>query len=81
MAQQPSKDVVLAPIHRDPKSPTGFILTGAGKGVLLCLVLGALYYRVYRRKQNNDKVCSHCGTRNPPLQTNCRKCSAPLFVK
>ena len=64
-----------------PASPTGIVLAGYQKGVLLCVLLGLLYLRLYRRKRLQDRICSHCGQRNPAHQTNCRKCSAPLFMK
>jgi len=67
--------------RQEARSITGFVLTGYQKGIFLCLLLGLLYLRLYRRKRSQDKICSHCGERNPPHQTNCRKCSAPLFLK
>jgi ribosomal protein L40E len=78
---QPTMDLSQASSRRDPRSPTGFVLTGVEKGLILCLLLGILYLRLYKRKRSRDKVCSHCGTRNPSHQTNCRQCSAPLFTK
>lgn len=81
MAQQPSMDLSQASSRRDSRSPTGFVLTGYEKGLLLCLLLGVLYLRLYKRKRAQEKICAHCGTRNPPHQTNCRQCSAPLFMK
>ena len=78
---QPSMEVTQQPTRRDAKSPTGIVLTGYEKGIILCLLLGLLYLRLYRRKRSQDKICSHCGERNPPHQTNCKQCSAPLFHK
>jgi len=77
---QPAMAVTQHP-REGVKSPTGFVLRGYEKGVILCVLLGLLYLRLYRRKRSQDKVCSHCGQRNPPHQTNCLKCSAPLFMK
>ncbi|HLO67832.1 MAG TPA: hypothetical protein VK188_12485 [Holophaga sp.] len=78
---QPTMEINQQPSRRDSRSPTGFILTGYEKGILLCLLLGVLYLRLYKRKRKKDKICSHCGTRNPSHQTNCKQCSAPLFNK
>jgi len=72
LTQQPVKP----PVH----SVTGVILQGWQKGLLLVLVLGLLYLRVWSRKRSSDRICAHCGQRNPPHQTNCLKCSAPLFL-
>jgi hypothetical protein len=73
LQQQPPKPA----IH----SVTGIVLQGWQKGLLLVIVLGLLYLRLWARKRNDDRVCSHCGQRNPHHQTNCLKCSAPLFGK
>jgi ribosomal protein L40E len=64
-----------APIH----SITGFVLQDWQKGLLLVLLLSALYFRLWTRKRKDDRLCDHCGQRNPRHQTNCLKCSAPLF--
>ena len=61
------------------KSPTGFFLQPAQKGLLLVIILGILYLRIWRRKKEHVQVCSHCGKKNPPHQVNCQKCSAPLL--
>jgi uncharacterized paraquat-inducible protein A len=71
LTQQPTKPPV--------QSITGIILQGWQKGVLLVLALGLLYLRVWSRKRTKERLCSHCGQRNPHHQTNCLKCSAPLF--
>jgi hypothetical protein len=81
MALQQTMEVTQQPGRTEVKSPTGLVLTGPQKGVVLCVLLGLLYLRLYRRKRTQDKICSHCGRRNPPHQTNCMECSAPLFVK
>lgn len=62
------------------KSPTGIVLTTYQKAGLLVLVLGLLYYRFFMRRRRMDKICAHCGHRNPAHRTNCTKCSAPLFT-
>jgi len=69
LTQQPK------PVH----SITGFVLEDWQKGLLLVLLLGALYLRLWTRKRKADQICDHCGQRNPRHQTNCLKCSAPLF--
>lgn len=61
------------------ESPTGFILAPWQKGLLLVVLLGVLYLRIWRRKQARIQICSHCGKKNPPHQSNCQKCSAPLM--
>ena len=33
------------------------------------------------RKRNRDRICSHCGHRNPRHRTNCTNCSAPMFLE
>lgn len=60
-------------------SPTGFYLQPWQKGILLVVVLGILYLRIWRRKQARTQICSHCGKKNPPHQSNCMKCAAPLM--
>lgn len=60
-------------------SPTGIVLQGWQKGLLLVLVLGALYLRIWSRKRKKERICAHCGERNPGHLGNCRSCSAPLF--
>ena len=61
------------------ESPTGFFLNPWQKGVLLIVLLGILYLRIWRRKQAKALYCSHCGKKNPPHQSNCQKCAAPLM--
>jgi hypothetical protein len=63
------------------ESPTGFFLQPWQKGALLIVILGILYLRIWRRKQAHIQICSHCGKKNPPHQSNCQKCAAPLFGK
>jgi len=62
-----------------PWSPTGIVLQGWQKGLLLVIVLGILYLRLLRRKKARVQVCSHCGQKNPPHLSNCQKCAAPLI--
>ncbi len=59
-------------------SPTGLLLLPWQKGVLLVVLLGLLYLRFWRRKRARIQVCSHCEAKNPPHQTNCINCAAPL---
>jgi ribosomal protein L40E len=61
------------------ESPTGFFLQSWQKGCLLIALLGVLYLRIWRRKRAHILVCSHCGKKNPPHQSNCQKCAAPLM--
>jgi ribosomal protein L40E len=78
---QPEMEITQQPQKGKINSPTGIVLTGYEKGIALCVVLGIMYVRLARRKRNKEKICAHCGKRNPPHQTNCIDCSAPLFVK
>jgi ribosomal protein L40E len=61
------------------EGPTGLFLQPWQKGSLLIVLLGILYLRIWRRKQARTQVCSHCGKKNPPHQSNCQKCAAPLM--
>jgi ribosomal protein L40E len=67
------------PAKPKPESPTGFHLQASQKAGLLVLLLAVLYLRIWRRKQAKILVCSHCGKKNPPHQSNCQKCAAPLM--
>ena len=70
----------LEGVPKEPaKSPTGFYLQPAQKGLLLIIVLGILYLRIWRRKKEHVQYCSHCGKKNPAHLTNCQKCAAPLL--
>jgi ribosomal protein L40E len=62
-----------------PVSPTGLMFTANQKMVLVVLALALLYLRLFMRRRRRDKVCDHCGHRNPPHQANCAECAAPLF--
>ena len=63
-----------------PPAPSsgGLLLSPTQKGLLLIFLLGFLYVRIWRRKRARIQVCSHCEAKNPPHQTNCIKCAAPL---
>lgn len=61
------------------KSPTGFVFTTTQKAFLVVIALGLLYLRLALRRRKKRKICSHCGKINPPHQSNCMECSAPLF--
>jgi ribosomal protein L40E len=70
-------------LEEQPKAPapgsTGFRLQPGQKALLLIVLLGVLYLRIWRRKQARIQVCSHCGKKNPAHQSNCQKCAAPLM--
>ena len=78
---QPRLSLTEQPERAPSQSPTGLVLQGWQKGLLLIVLLGVLYLRIWRRKQARIQVCSHCGKKNPPHQTNCQKCAAPLFAE
>ena len=71
LAEQPAKPKT--------ESQSGFHLLPWQKGGLLVMLLGVLYLRIWRRKQARILICSHCGKKNPPHQSNCQKCAAPLM--
>ena len=60
-------------------SPTGLVLGGTQKMLLLVLLGSLLYFRLYLRRRKKDRICAHCGDRNPPHRQNCHNCSAPLL--
>ncbi len=70
-------------LEEAPKPPAtglgGFTLQSGQKALLLIVLLGILYLRIWRRKQARVQICSHCGKKNPPHQSNCMKCAAPLM--
>ena len=76
---QPTLSLEEQPGKPKAESPTGFYLQPWQKGGLLVLILGVLYLRMWRRKRAHILVCSHCGKKNPPHQSNCQKCAAPLM--
>lgn len=76
---QPSLSLEEQPAKAKVESPTGLILQPWQKGILLIVLLGLLYLRIWRRKQAKIQICSHCGKKNPPHQSNCQKCAAPLM--
>ena len=78
--RQPAVSLQEQPAKAEkPWSPTGIILQGWQKGLLLVIFLGILYLRLWRRKKARVQVCSHCGEKNPQHLSNCRKCAAPLL--
>jgi len=76
---QPTLSLGEQPAPPKATSPTGFFLQPWQKGILLVIILGILYLRIWRRKQAKALYCSHCGKKNPPHQSNCQKCAAPLM--
>ena len=76
---QPTLSLEEQPAKPKEESPTGVFLQPWQKGGLLVLILGFLYLRMWRRKRAHTLVCSHCGKKNPPHQSNCQKCAAPLM--
>jgi ribosomal protein L40E len=76
---QPTLSLEEQPAKPKAESPTGFFLQPTQKAGLLVLLLGILYLRFWRRKQARIRICSHCGKKNPPHQSNCQKCAAPLM--
>jgi ribosomal protein L40E len=77
--RQPSISLEGQPAKPKAESPTGFVLQPGQKATLLIVLLGLLYLRIWRRKQARTQICSHCGKKNPPHQSNCMKCAAPLM--
>jgi ribosomal protein L40E len=76
---QPTLSLEEQPPKPKAGSPTGLYLQPWQKGVLLVAILGVLYLRMWRRKQARSIICSHCGKKNPPHQSHCQKCAAPLM--
>jgi ribosomal protein L40E len=76
---QPRLSLEERPVKPQTESPAGLAIQSWQKGVLLIVLLGILYLRIWRRKQARIQVCSHCGKKNPPHQSNCQKCAAPLM--
>ncbi len=65
---------------QEPAAPTGsYVLKQSTKVGLIVLLLGMLWARLMLRRRSQDRICSHCGHRNPRHISNCSKCSAPLF--
>jgi len=77
--RQPTIELQSQAPKETVKSPTGFVLGGTQKMLLLVLLGGLLYFRLYQRRRKKDRICSHCGERNPPHRQNCSNCSAPLM--
>ena len=78
---QPTLSLGEQPAKPRVESPTGLFLHSWQKGGLLIVLLGILYLRIWRRKQAKIQICSHCGEKNPPHQSNCQKCAAPLMER
>lgn len=76
---QPTLSLQEQPAEPKVHSPTGLVLQSWQKALLLIVLLGVLYLRIWRRKQARIQICSHCGKKNPPHQSNCIKCAAPLL--
>ena len=76
---QPTLSLEAQPAKPKAENPMGLFLQPWQKGGLLILLLGILYLRIWRRKQARTQICSHCGKKNPPHQSNCQKCAAPLL--
>jgi ribosomal protein L40E len=76
---QPTLSLEGQPAAPQAAVPSGFYLQPWQKGILLVVLLGILYLRIWRRKQAKVHYCSHCGKKNPPHQSNCQKCAAPLM--
>ena len=74
---QPTAFSLEKPAQPPPEGP--LMLRGSVKMGLLVLLLGLLWLRLSLRRRSRDKVCSHCGRRNPPHRSHCSNCSAPLF--
>jgi predicted amidophosphoribosyltransferase len=65
---------------QEPPLPAGpYVLKFSTKVSLVVVLLGILWLRLTLRRRSKDRICSHCGQRNPRHQGHCRKCSAPLF--
>ncbi len=79
MTGQPSIELQSQPAKETVKSPTGIVLGGTQKMLLLVLLGFLLYFRLHMRRRKKDRVCPHCETRNPAHRRNCSNCSAPLM--
>lgn len=76
---QPTIELQSQPPKETVKSPTGIVLGGTQKMALLVLLGLLLYLRLFIRRRKKDRICSHCGHRNPPHRQYCTNCSAPLM--
>lgn len=79
MRQQPTVQLEGTPAKPEIQSPTGFVLGGTQKMLLLVVVGLLLYLRLHMRRRKRDRICAHCSHRNPPHRQNCSNCSAPLL--
>ena len=65
---------------QEPPAPAGpYVMKQSTKVGLIVLVMGLLWLRLMLRRRSKDRLCSHCGHRNPRHISHCSKCSAPLF--
>ncbi len=76
---QPAIELKQQPTKLPAGARPGYYLTPGMKMLLIILIGGLLYLRLWQRKRQRDHICSHCGHRNPPHRANCSRCSAPLF--
>ena len=74
---QPTAFSLEKPAQPPPEGP--LMLRGSVKMGLLVLLLALLWLRLMLRRRSTDRICSHCGQRNPRHLSHCSKCSAPLF--
>ncbi len=77
--RQQTIELQTQPTQAGLQSPTGFVFGSTQKMILLVIVGLLLYLRLHLRRRKKDRVCAHCGHRNPPHRQNCTKCSAPLM--
>ncbi len=76
MTQQPTFSLE----KQESAPPAGaYLMKFSTKVSLVVLLLAVLWVRLSMRRRSRDRVCSHCGHRNPPHRSHCTKCSAPLF--
>ena len=77
--RQQTVELQTQPSKSEIASPTGFVLGSTQKMTLLVIVGLLLYLRLHLRRRKKDRICPHCGHRNPTHRQNCTQCSAPLF--
>lgn len=66
--------------RQEPAPPEGApVLKFSTKVGLIVLLLAVLWVRLMLRRRSRDRICSHCGRRNPRHLAHCAGCSAPLF--
>lgn len=79
MMRQQTVELQAQPAKTGIPSPTGFVFGSTQKMTLLVIVGLLLYLRLHLRRRKKDRICAHCGHRNPTHRQNCTKCSAPLM--